>query len=89
MHAHHINGNKQDNRVENIQILANEEHVSLHSRDAVKQGKIKWDHLLKEHPVPSGSDHFKYIHVTKKELEEMIRNANGVLRKVPMDDATL
>lgn len=89
MHAHHINGIKQDNRVENIRILTNAEHVSIHSQEKLKKGKIKWEHLL-NYPKPRlcGKDHWHYKDVSREQLETMIREAKGVLRKVPMDDAT-
>lgn len=29
-HVHHRNGNRRDNRIENLQVMSNAEHVSLH-----------------------------------------------------------
>ena len=31
--VHHINKNKQDNRLENLQLLTVQEHCSLHSKE--------------------------------------------------------
>lgn len=35
---HHINGNKQDNRIENLQIMTNSEHAKLHWELKKSQG---------------------------------------------------
>ena len=35
--VHHINGNKQDNRIENLQLMTKSEHVSLHLRERKTQ----------------------------------------------------
>ncbi len=35
---HHINGNKSDNRLENLLLLSNAEHAALHSKLKLKEG---------------------------------------------------
>lgn len=40
-HVHHINGNVQDNRIENLQVLTREEHMSLEHSGKRKQFHLK------------------------------------------------
>jgi len=37
---HHINHNKQDNRLENLQLLSNSEHQKLHNQPKDKRGRF-------------------------------------------------
>ena len=30
---HHLNGNKQDNRIENLQLMTQSEHAKLHNKE--------------------------------------------------------
>jgi HNH endonuclease len=41
---HHINGNKKDNRIENLELMTAREHMSHH-----KKGTIPWNKGLKLH----------------------------------------
>lgn len=38
-HVHHINGNKLDNRIENLILLTNKEHSKLHAKEKSEKSK--------------------------------------------------
>lgn len=38
-HVHHINGNKLDNRIENLILLTNKEHSKLHAEQKSQNSK--------------------------------------------------
>lgn len=82
MHIHHMDLNKENNSLDNLQILTRKEHCRLHGYlrepDPSPMLAAPRVHLL-------GKDNPKYLKVTKEDLEKLVRDAKGVITKIPMD----
>lgn len=88
--VHHINGNRSDNRIENLQLMNRAEHCRIHAKDRYAQG-LCYD-ISKE--TKRGEEHrcakltwedVEYIRSsqkTTKELAQMFNVSKSVINKV-------
>lgn len=82
---HHKDEYTSNNKIENLQLMDKTQHYKYHAKKLVLEGRIKTEQLRCPHKILSGIEHPRYIKVSKKELESLIREAKGIVRNVNMD----
>lgn len=90
MHIHHKDFDPTNNKdIDNFVIMTPHDHISLHSKKLLAEGKLKYEHLYDgtfERPEPKkGKDHPMYLHLSKDELESMVNEYKGRIRDIPID----
>jgi DNA polymerase I-like protein with 3'-5' exonuclease and polymerase domains len=91
-HAHHKNGNKLDNSIENIEVLSASEHIREHNIEAMKsRGRKGWEHLLlpENKPKPRyGEENPVWIKQTRYQLLKRLAKNGGSIVGCGMDFCT-
>lgn len=90
-HIHHKDEDKSNNSLDNLEVLSKADHHSLHAKENVERGVIKWDHLeqYKGFTWLSGEDHPMYLKFRRFEFLRILAHAKGSPTKVHMDFETV
>lgn len=57
-HVHHINGNKLDNRIENLVVVSRSEHMSVHAKERIMERSEESGRFVKLIGIKPHSDQF-------------------------------
>lgn len=89
MHAHHIDGDKSNNDIANIEVVDGRKHTSIHGKEMHKTGKLKWQHLMdpavRLKTVRTGLDSLNFIRISKFTALKMLAKARGRLTFADFD----
>ena len=90
MHIHHIDGDKANNKLDNLIVLSAKDHGKLHAKERLAAGGIRWEHLLTcKRRFLYGEQRPNWIATTKFSLLRMLSKARGRLTFASIDFNTL
>lgn len=82
-HIHHKDGDVSNNALDNLELLDDSEHHSLHAKRDPDYFRRIGNHNNRTHP--SGEDHYNHMKITAAELEDLVRSHEGRISSIPMD----
>lgn len=92
MHIHHIDGNKSNNSLENLELMTHEEHSRLHAIESVRRGVIPVLQLHSEESRRKASETYKKVtleRISKEKTIELLLENNGSPTKCGYDYSTI
>lgn len=90
-HVHHIDFDKSNNEIENLQLLTAEEHISLHGKNWTQERYEKQVEILRDRAVPKAAEwhktesgkewHKQHYEQTKQAMRKMVEHECEVCGK--------